>query len=106
MSVSMVWFFLIFLLVVAVLLQIFLSKRKSWWPGLILPGISFAYALLMLLGVAVYTGMTTVQVLILVGSVFLLGNIPTVILLGIYFACRETRRRRDQLQKMSIQDLE
>lgn len=106
MNVTTVLFFLILLFVGVIFLQIFLSKRMSWWPGLILPAISFLYALLMLLGVALYAGMTTLDIIVQTGSVFLLGNIPTAVLLGVYFACRETRRRRDQVQKMSIQDLE
>ncbi len=35
----------------------------------------------------------------------LLGNIPTVILLAIYAACREKRRKRGELDKMQIKDL-
>lgn len=105
-NTAAVLLFLTVLLVGGILLQIFLSKRTSRWPGLILPAITFLYALLMLLSVAVYAGMTAVDILVLMGSIFLLGNIPTAVLLGIYFACREGRRRRAQLDKMSIQDLE
>lgn len=35
----------------------------------------------------------------------ILGNIPTVILLAIYFACREKFRKRSELDKMHINDL-
>ena len=35
----------------------------------------------------------------------ILGNIPTVILLAIYFACREKFRKRSELDKMNISDL-
>lgn len=37
--------------------------------------------------------------------VWLLGNIPTFVLLAIYFACRGKQRRNKQLDKMNIQDL-
>ena len=37
--------------------------------------------------------------------VWLLGNIPTAVLLAIYFACRTKQRRKKQLDKMNIQDL-
>lgn len=34
-----------------------------------------------------------------------LGNIPTVVLLAIYAACREKQRKRSELDKMEIDDL-
>ena len=37
---------------------------------------------------------------------FLMYNIPTLVLLGIYFACREKYSRKKQLDKMNIQDLD
>ena len=35
----------------------------------------------------------------------ILGNIPTAVLLVIYFACREKFRRRSELDKTRIEDL-
>ena len=35
----------------------------------------------------------------------ILGNIPTAVLLVIYFACREKFRRRSEVDKMRIEDL-
>ena len=49
MATRMIWVSLIVLavfLVGGVLLQIFLSKRESKWPGLVLPAISFLWSLL------------------------------------------------------------
>ena len=37
---------------------------------------------------------------------FFLCNIPTIVLIGIYFACREKLRSKAALDKMTIQDLE
>jgi hypothetical protein len=37
--------------------------------------------------------------------IFLLSNIPTVVLLAIYAACRGKRNMQKALDKMSIQDL-
>ena len=34
-----------------------------------------------------------------------LGNIPTIILLAIYFACREKQGRNKEQDKMRIEDL-
>ena len=50
MATRMVWLTLIILFILIVggiLLQIFLSKRKSKWPGLVLPLLTFLYSLLM-----------------------------------------------------------
>ena len=97
---------LILLLIIggAVVLEIFLARRKSRWPGLILPGITLLYALIMALNV-VAVHQSRVQMLSQVLTVFLLSNLPTAILLAIDFVCREKRRVRDQLDKMNIQDL-
>lgn len=89
-----------------VLLQIFLSKRESIWPGLILPILSFLFSVLFVLNMALppegVTGSFVWQTIV----VFLLENIPTVILLAIHFACRGKMRRKKQLDKMNIQDLD
>ena len=70
-----------------VLLQIFLSRAERKWPGLILPIISFLFSFLypfnMLAGTPIW------QVFL----VWLLGNIPTIIFLAIYFACRPKRKQ-------------
>lgn len=99
--------FLLVFVVGGIALQIFLSRRESKWPGLVLPGLvlpglTFLYSLLMLLSVAVYDGGFPWGPILasLVG-----GNIPTVILLAIYFACREKFRKRSEMEKMNIDDL-
>ena len=91
------------LLVGGVLLQIFLSRRESRWPGLILPLMTFLCSLLGPLNVA-DTGSVSRNVL-LVAVTLLAGNIPTLVLLAIYWAVREKRRVRDQLDKMKIDEL-
>ncbi len=97
-------FILLVIIGVAVALEIFLARRKSRWPGLVLPGITLLYALIMVLNVA-SVGQSVAQMLAQMLAIFLLCNIPTAVLLGIYFACREKRRVRDQLDKMNVQDL-
>lgn len=95
-------------LVGVILLQIFLSKRENRWAGLILPAISFLISFIYPLSMAAFTqigsmraelGGTTVFGLILV---WLLANLPTAVLLAIYFTCRDKNRSVD---KMNIQDL-
>ena len=94
---------LLVLLAGTILLQIFLSKRESKWPGLVLPAITFLCSVLMMLNV---TAMETVRAVIAaLLSAFIMGNIPTLILLAIYFVCREKRRTRSEVDKMRISDL-
>lgn len=119
----------------AIVLQIYLSKKENKWFGLILPIISFCISLIAVFGIAAYTTTTldaqvidengvviqnvepeasvstqqvqdTPSLIFSVGSVFLLYNIPTIVLLAIYFACREKIKRKKALDKMNIQDLE
>ena len=85
-----------------VVLQVFLSKRESKWPGLILPLLSFLYSLVMALSAVAYNGGIPWGPIL---ASLILGNIPTVILLAIYFACREKFRKRSELDKMQINDL-
>lgn len=133
MLISKNIFFLLIFVVGGILLQIFLSKRKNKWLGLILPLLCLLFSIIPVLSVPMYTsGELTMQQLAPDGTVieeniieqhqqpivnsgsaifqviiiFLLYNIPTAILLVVYFACRESIKKNSQLEKMNIQDLE
>ena len=101
-KVTIVLVFVLALLVGGVFLQIFLSKRESRWPGLILPLLSFLYSLLMACSAVAYNGGIPWGAIL---ASLVLGNIHTVILLAIYAACRERFRKRSELDKMNIKDL-
>ena len=88
-----------------VCLQIFLSKRESKWPGLVLPILAFMFGLLYPLNMVAPDEGVTVSFIIQMLIVWIIGNIPTIILLAIYFGCRGKQRRNKQLDKMNIQDL-
>lgn len=112
-------------------LQIYLSKRESKWLGLILPAISLLISIWMVLGIVLFSVVSTSKVAILENGevieqienlsegygdvalailpsilIFFLANIPTLVLIFIYYACREKLRRDKQIEKMNIQDLE
>ncbi len=96
---------LLFLLVIVggIFLQIFLSKRESRWLGLVLPLLAFLQSLLLVLNV-MDTGSVSQNVLAVLVTL-LAGNIPTLVLLAIYWAVREKRRVKSQINKMKIDEL-
>jgi len=131
--INMIIALLVFLLFAGgiVWLQIFLSKKNNKWFGLILPFICLMFSLLIVLNISTYSSIqTTVTetvdgvviseetkqiesekpgMLAILGTilpVFIISNIPTIILLAIYFASREKLNIKSQLDKMNIQDLE
>ena len=131
-AISGVLIFLFLLGVGVIVLQIFLSKKESKWAGLILPIISLMISIIAVLGIATFSVVTrtgtvvengvvieqalsdmstqqtmgTRSLIVSIISVFLLYNIPTAVLLAIYFGCREKQRQRKALAKMQAQDLE
>ena len=114
-------------------LEVWLSRRKSRWPGLIMPAVMLVLSLLMVLGFAAFSrGGATAEMQVIdqetgeivyqeqtvetepywtlgdaaqLGVVLLVGNIPTFVLLGTYYIGREKLRREKMLEKMNIQDL-
>lgn len=114
-------------------LEVWLSRRRSRWPGLILPAVTLVLSLLMVLGFAAFSrGGATAEMQVIdqetgeivyqeqtvetepdwtlgdaaqLGVVLLVGNIPTFVLLGTYYIGREKLRREKLLEKMNIQDL-
>ncbi|MCL2049971.1 MAG: hypothetical protein FWG87_14720 [Defluviitaleaceae bacterium] len=113
------------------LLQIFLSRKERRWLGLILPTISLLISMIPVFGYAAFTETSSSSVqsvdgvfiyeahapsaaqpiesapalIVVVLTVFILYNIPTVVFLSIYFACRGKRNRIKAVEKMSVQDL-
>lgn len=100
--------FVVLLLVFAgvIALEVFLSKRESKWLGLILPIITFLLSLVPVVRMVLDNVLFNSLYLVKVGIVLLVGNIPTIVLLGVYLACREKIDRQSQLDKMNIQDLD
>lgn len=94
------------LLAGVVALQIFLSGMESRWPGLVLPIIAFLFSLLYPLNMMVPPEGVTAGFIFQMILVWLLANIPTAVLLAIYFGCRAKNRRKKQIDKMNIQDLD
>lgn len=96
---------MLIIIVSFILLQIFLSKQRNKWAGLIFPILSFLYSLLMVFSLASFETMKTGEMIVLILSTFFFSNIPTILFLTIYFVVREKRKEHSQVKKMNIKDL-
>ena len=115
--------FLIAFVAAMIILQVYLSRRESKLPGLVLPAITFSGELFILLNVVTNVVMTSVvghaadnavggvdsySVFVTVLNTvltLLVISMPTIVLLVIYFLCRRGMNRKKQIEKMNIQDL-
>ena len=89
---------LLLIFVCVVLLQIFLSRTESKIPGLVLPSLCFLFSLIVPLNMIAANSAAVLF--------WLIVNIPTIILLLVYFVCRQQYKKKNQIEKMKIQDLE
>lgn len=114
------------MLVLPILLQVWLCKREGKWLGLILPALSLVMSLLFCLSMADFSrGEITLEEdgqiieqqvierepigggdLLGLGMVFLVFNIPTIVHGAIYLHYRSKREVREEIRRMSVQDLE
>jgi len=94
-------------LILLCLLQYYLAKQKNASYSLILPGISFAVSLIAFFGYLFFSVTTNVFATLL-SSVIIFGvyNIPTLIFMSIRKSVRAKLRRNEDLERMSIQDIE
>lgn len=93
----------IIVMIVAIFLQIALSRVENKWPGLVLPGVTFLFSLLPVLNVVSYDRIW--ETIATIFMVLLISNIPTVVLLLIYWACRGKYRKKSEIDRMNIDDL-
>lgn len=99
---------------VLMIAQVFMSRRRKRWPGLILPGVWFLGTLAGLIAQAAQAwGAGWSRMGGLVGpmaAALAIENIPALILLAVFAACRLLRRRKRQnmqrqLRKTRIEDM-
>lgn len=84
---------LITVLLGSIAVQIFLSSKEKAWQGLIMPVIMFIISFLFPFSIESAGGITALLVLKMIG-VWLLANIPTLILLFIYLLLRGKLSRK------------
>ncbi|GGP10631.1 hypothetical protein GCM10011346_19530 [Oceanobacillus neutriphilus] len=71
-------------------IQFFLSTRKNRFMGLLFPIVSLGYTIYMFLNSEFFSDMA----LNMKAYMFIAQNIPTIVLLVIYFICRWNMNRR------------
>ena len=101
------WFVILALMAAACALEVFLAKRKSRWPGLVMPVLALfpaLFALPNLLTNALSVAENGLQALLSLLAMLLLF-VPALVLLAVYWFCRRRRKRREDVEKMKIQDL-
>lgn len=103
-SMNIIAFLLIFFVAVP-LLQWRLSKCASKLPGLVLPAVTLLFSLLAIFSYVVYDGQSIASIILALLYIFVLYNIPTLVLLAIYFGVRGSLRRKSAIDRMNIQDL-
>ena len=102
-SIWFVWMLFIGITAGLIVLEVFLARAERWWPGLMPPLFTFLWALFTCLNVASVGDVVSMLGALLI--TFLILNIPTWVLLAIYFVCREKRRKKKMLDKMNLHDL-
>lgn len=91
-------FIFILILAAIIALQIFLSKRENKWLGLILPTISFLFALLVVpLNMMTPFDGVNMEFMLKMLIAFLIYNIPTIVFGTIYFVCRINQENKKSL---------
>lgn len=92
-------------------LQGFLSNAKNRYLGFVFPFISFGISLVVVISVILFmaAGVAKRDAVLYILYLFFMMNLPTLILLGIYFLVRkgrkEKREKNTELDKMNIRDL-
>lgn len=96
---------LLALFVGSIILQLYLSKKPKSYLGLILPALSFVSAGLLTM-VFLFNAALAINLPLTLLIYLFIFNIPTFIYLAIYFTARKKSKVQQQLEKMTIDDLE
>lgn len=80
--------------VAEIFLEIVSAKRKNGWVGLILPAGHFIYSLASVGGIVAFSGEPVTAVWQTALLLILVRNIPTIVLLIIYFAVRSKMKKQ------------
>ena len=85
---------LLAILAAIIISQIYLSKRENKWCGLILPIISFLFALLIVpLNTMLPASGINMDYIVNRVCAFVVYNIPTVVFMVIYIVCRKGKNK-------------
>lgn len=90
----------------AAVLEWLTARFESLLPGLILPSLSFIFSVITVFGIYFTEDDTVWHIVGTILSTFLISNIPTILLLAIFFICRASRKKKKEIEKMKKQDLD
>lgn len=106
--------FILSIIAIVVFLQVKLSRSKNKFLGLIMPILSFLFSVMTILGMVSFMTLTTsnngvepvgpnLEYLSLFFT-FLVSNIPTLVLLIIYYSEKNKIKISNSIEKMKISD--
>jgi uncharacterized membrane protein len=94
------------LLIVGVIIaQIVLSNKENKFLGLVFPSISFIFSILLISFTFSVDSLGFSEIFNFIFAL-ILCNIPTLLLLAIYYFGRKKIKKNSDIDKMNIQDLE
>ena len=95
-------FMFIFIIIMfgLLVLQIFLSRAKNKFLGLIIPAVTLIYSFIATFGNMIYDGKNTLSIIV----VFIVFNIPTFILLAVYGATKSGMKKAEQAEKEKVME--
>lgn len=88
-----------------IILQFYLSGLPNKKFGLILPSLSFIFSIICVMSIAFPANATISHILVTILSYMFIMNIPTIILMCIYWISRHRINKQSEMDKMNIKDL-
>lgn len=102
-SMIVIPFLVIIPIAILIVLQIYLSKMKQAWPGLILPVVSAIYATFNAFLILV-NGLAISMISVFLFAIIL--YLPTTVFLVIYKKTHKSNAPNQEISRMTIQDLD
>lgn len=93
------------LIVVVIIAQTKLSSKENKFLGLVFPSISFIFSILLISFTFSIDSLYVSEIFAFILTLILF-NIPTLVLLAIYYFSRKKIKKNSAIDRMNIQDLE
>lgn len=93
------------LIVVVIIAQTKLSSKENKFLGLVFPSISFIFSILLISFTFSIDSLDVSRIFAFILTLILF-NIPTLLLLAVYYFSRKKIKKNSAIDRMNIQDLE